>query len=1099
MNLPQENTNNGSSLAPPPLKSSSKSKSAGRSKSKSKSAGRSKSKSANTRPNINNALKKKILASIIPPHDKYQYYDDGSVPDNLVEAFQKPIGIYDPFGENINPLTGLPYTNVWKNSPKPWTLRPREGGLTESVNVPMTYTNVAYMWTGLPLYKYVGELVRSIRENRVTIIQAGTGVGKSFLAGRLCSHAMNYQKKVIMTLPKKIVAKEAAEGTAQSSDVVMGEEVGYFYRGGSERDKGGKESKILFTTVGTLIVQVTRDDPLLSNYGCVIVDEAHERSIETDILILYLKEALKKRADLKVVFISATLAVDTFKNYFNEFGVNIVDVVGPPTKPITDIYEDKKPVDWIKRATEITIDIMKKGKEGDILIFVKSGGDASKIIQQLRPLFKSLPPTENPYIAPVLQSRIGDVDKKLAMDQFLYRTSPDAEGYNPDRPFTRKIVMATNVAESSLTVDGVVHMIDCGFALESMYKPLQDANALLEKDVSWSSRQQRRGRVGRTLPGTAYHLYTEAEMNKLMQTMKYPIPSIQKSDLTSEILTMFGMTDIKNVADVKKLLDSMISPPGKEFVDSALLNLQTTGCITSMNDQGTLTDMGKALRGFSGFHPAYSRAALASYYYQCKREVLAILTIMTITDGQMKELYARYKPKGQMSPEEKKRDERAFEKKQHQFDSSLGDFMTIHNMYQAYRNFIRPGGDRRGGPRNRGDRGPRGPRPPKFDYLNDPRKGLRQNNVATTSAMRGGADDEDAPPLLFGNSIEDEGEFAPVEPLSPDEIPRISPAEAKRWCLENGINPRTFVGKGGSKLDRVYEDSQRLQRSLMQAVQPAELRSKNFKAYQRDGGLAEKTELKEEAKEEKNNNKGIAPEENIPKLMNREDVAPEEEEAENIHSKRGINDNVMEGGARKRSSIIQFGGYNAKPYEKNFFPHAKPFDDLEENILMAMAEGFYVHLAKHVGKGMYKTCIPLQKTMCTPDRDSSVSLTVKPKVLMYNELFMIREDAKSLKLNMVSKIPTKVMAVIKEQYGTLIENCMKEEKINNRGDRKGRGNFKGRRGDNRGDRRGDNRGDRRGDRQPWLSEQVDHRGRRQGDRRGKKQFRGERRDKFRRR
>jgi hypothetical protein len=169
----------------------------------------------------------------------------------------------------------------------------------------------------------------------MTIIKAGTGTGKSFLAGRICSQAFNFQKKILMTLPKKILAIETAESTAITCDVRLGEEVGYYFKGEYNIDKNNKESKIIFTTTGSLIRKITGDDPYLSDYSCIVIDEAHERTVQTDELILFLKKALLVRKDLKIIFISATLNVDEFKKYYKDYSFNVVDMGDGTTKKMT--------------------------------------------------------------------------------------------------------------------------------------------------------------------------------------------------------------------------------------------------------------------------------------------------------------------------------------------------------------------------------------------------------------------------------------------------------------------------------------------------------------------------------------------------------------------------------------------------------------------------------------------------------------------------------------------------------------------------------------------------------------------------------------------
>jgi pre-mRNA-splicing factor ATP-dependent RNA helicase DHX15/PRP43 len=492
------------------------------------------SNNSNNKNKNNNKTNKLIRGYIKSPPDKYVFYDK-YLPEDLKDAFKKPIGLYDPFGENINPLTGELYKNVWSNESTTYN-----GGNASGIKIPKTYINLSYIWTNLPLYPIVGEIIKSIRENNITVIKAGTGVGKSFLAGRICGQAFNFQKKIIMTFPKKILAKSSATTTAESCDVVLGEEVGYYFKGKREIDKGGKNTKIIFTTTGSLIRKLTGDDPYLEEYDCIIIDEAHERSVQTDEIILFLKKALEKRKDLKIVFISATLNTEEFKKYYSGNSFNVIDMGSGTSHEIKDYYEMEKPFDWQKLAVEKVINILKSGSKGDILVFIKSRSDGNKMKNTLEPLIKNLGNNENPFMT-ILDAGVSEQDEKYIKSEFAYKNHPDSK---PNNPFTRKIVFSTNVGESSLTLKGLAFVIDCGLALEDLYDPLKNASALLEKFVSKSAIQQRRGRVGRTMPGECYHLYSKKNVE---ETNDFPIPSIQKSDLTMDMLDMMRIQSIENI------------------------------------------------------------------------------------------------------------------------------------------------------------------------------------------------------------------------------------------------------------------------------------------------------------------------------------------------------------------------------------------------------------------------------------------------------------------------------------------------------------------------------------------------------------------------
>jgi HrpA-like RNA helicase len=243
----------------------------------------------------------------------------------------------------------------------------------------------------------------------------------------------------------------------------------------------------------------------------------------------------------------------------------------------------------------------------------------------------------------VLDASVKGDEQEYAIDEFKYKQHPTA---NPNKPFTRKIVFATNVAESSLTVSGIIFVIDSGLALEDYYDHKRSASALFEKYVSQSAIKQRRGRAGRVQPGICYHLYTEKDYNNFI---KYPIPSIEKSDLTMDILDMLKISYIKNFGDVEKLMNDMMSPPHPIFIKNARNNLYSMEAITSLDNNATITELGKAIAKFSGVPIQYARAIIASYYYRCKYDVIPIIVILSMLKGRIKDLYLEYKPKTKLN------------------------------------------------------------------------------------------------------------------------------------------------------------------------------------------------------------------------------------------------------------------------------------------------------------------------------------------------------------------------------------------------------------------------------------------------------------------
>ena len=289
--------------------------------------------------NINDNSKKIIRNYIFKPED-YIFKNNYINNNNLKKAFSLPIGIYDPYGDNFNPFTGKPYENIYRKE----ILELKKGPLL-GTKIPKTYMGLAYNWSTLEVYKFLNPIINSIRNNQVTLIKAGTGVGKTVIVPKIALQAFNFQKKVICTVPKQKTARSSAKYSAECLDVNLGNEVGYYYMGDN---KTQKNTKLIFTTPGSLKSKLTGDDPYLSEYSCVLIDEIHERSVQTDQLLLMMKGILEKRPEFRLILMSATVPMEVFKDYFTKntnFTYNEISIEGK-TFDVEIIYEKNPINDW---------------------------------------------------------------------------------------------------------------------------------------------------------------------------------------------------------------------------------------------------------------------------------------------------------------------------------------------------------------------------------------------------------------------------------------------------------------------------------------------------------------------------------------------------------------------------------------------------------------------------------------------------------------------------------------------------------------------------------------------------------------------------------
>ena len=330
------------------------------------------------------------------------------------------IGIFDFLGQHNNPLTDKPYSDEYKK--------------------------LAKIWSSFPAYKERNKIVETLKNNQVILIVSETGSGKTVLLPKFLLHVFDYKKKVVVTLPKQIITKSSAEFSAKTLDVKLGEQVGYAYKGESKRSN---KTLLLYSTDGS-IVSMLLHDPLLTEIDGVIIDEAHERKVQIDFLLLLLKNVLKNRKDFKLVIMSATINEKIFEAYFDGFKFKSLFLTGETLYPIEDIYLSFpiRENDYIDKSVEIVAELVEKRTEGDILIFVTSSNEAREICMKLEKKIvypQTALKEKNEIFCIELYSGVSTKNQELATQKSLYKEQ--------DKKYGRKVVVATNVAESSLTVE----------------------------------------------------------------------------------------------------------------------------------------------------------------------------------------------------------------------------------------------------------------------------------------------------------------------------------------------------------------------------------------------------------------------------------------------------------------------------------------------------------------------------------------------------------------------------------------------------------------------------------------------------------------------
>ena len=546
----------------------------------------------------------------------------------------KNIGILDPEGLNPNPLTNKPYSEKYKE--------------------------LAKSWSQFPAYESASDIIKTIEESQVILVISGTGSGKTVLIPKYALHATDYKGKIAITLPKQIIAKSAAEFAASTLDVEIGKEVGYKFKGSDPKDVGSNPS-LLYATDGTIVAKLI-SDPELKGLDMVIIDEAHERKIQIDFLLYLLKKVLDARPDFKLIIMSATIDSTLFKNYYSGYKYAEINIGGKTNFPIESKFAPYKadPESYIDRGIKVIDEIEQKYKPNkdskieDILFFVCSKNETEDVKEQLKSKYPG-------YEIISVYSGI--------------RSEQQERVQNKEKN-DRRILISTNVAESSLTVDGIKFVIDSGFEIFSYDEAKTGAKVIDKQLITKAQAMQRMGRAGRTQPGICYHLYTEDEFNNYMK--KFPEPSIRTTDITSECLKLLQESTIKTISNLRKILSEFIEPPKEEYITLAIKNLKEYKTLRDCESECTLNNYGELL-GELQLELNQGLTMLMAYKLNILNEVFNIHLLINEIKFNLDDLF--------IVPEENPSLYQKFKKAKEKISSKYGDLITIYNIINKYRSY----------------------------------------------------------------------------------------------------------------------------------------------------------------------------------------------------------------------------------------------------------------------------------------------------------------------------------------------------------------------------------------------------------------------------
>jgi len=450
----------------------------------------------------------------------------------------------------------------------------------------------------LPVIDRREEIAKAISDNQVIILSGETGSGKTTQLPKICLELGRGVTGLIgHTQPRRIAARTVATRIAEELKSELGDIVGYKVR--FHDQVKADRSYIKLMTDGILLAE-TQNDRFLNQYDTIIIDEAHERSLNIDFLLGYLKQLLPKRPDLKVIITSATIDTARFSEHFNN--APVIEVTGR-TFPVEIRYrppagddDEQRDYDMIRGIVEAVDELCKEG-QGDVLVFLSGERDIRDVSEALR---KHHPP--NTEILPLLARQSAAEQNRV---------------FKPGQH--RRIVLATNVAETSLTVPGIRYVVDPGFARISRYSVRNKVQRLPIEKVSQSSANQRSGRCGRVAAGIAIRLYDE---DNFKNRPAFTDPEVLRTNLASVILQMSSL----KLGEPAKF--PFINPPPQKMINDGFRLLEELGAV---NKQQNLTDTGRQLAKLP-IDPRIARMVLAGQKLNCLTEILIIASALSIQD-----------------------------------------------------------------------------------------------------------------------------------------------------------------------------------------------------------------------------------------------------------------------------------------------------------------------------------------------------------------------------------------------------------------------------------------------------------------------------------
>ncbi|KAF9432842.1 DEAH-box ATP-dependent RNA helicase prp22 [Entomortierella beljakovae] len=515
----------------------------------------------------------------------------------------------------------------------------------------------------LPIFDHRDGLLNSIRDNNVLVIIGETGSGKTTQLPRYVIEEFK-DVRVGVTQPRRIAAISVAKRVAEEYNCKLGDTVGYTIR---FDDNTSPRTRLKYMTDGVLLREATMD-PLLEKYDILVIDEAHERTVETDVLFGLLKRTRARRPSLKLLIMSATLNIAKFSDYFDECPIYHIPGRAYPVETLHSRDTNKMSAHksgYAAKSVETVMHILNKeirpNEAGDILVFLTGQHEIEKSCQDLK---KAIQDSEREYKNSSSSSK-GANSNRHSLDQIqilsLYAQLDIIDQkaiFSPTPRNNRKVIFATNIAQTSITIPNIRFVVDSGFVKQKMYDPSTGMDALLVVPVSKAAAIQRAGRAGRTRSGVCFRLYSRESFETEMD--EETVPEIKRTGLAGTVLSLkqLGIVDVNGF--------DFLDRPGLEELSAALRELYL---IEGIDQFGKLTDIGTEMVAYP-VNPLLARSLVEARKIGCLDSVLTIVAILSVEEP-------FYTPK--------KEEEYELASVAHlNFFHQSGDHVTLLNVYKAW-------------------------------------------------------------------------------------------------------------------------------------------------------------------------------------------------------------------------------------------------------------------------------------------------------------------------------------------------------------------------------------------------------------------------------